>query len=309
MKRVDTLGCGGGNSCTHRRDRVGAGDDRRRRRRAVPAAERDQPARLPQEMVTQGVKPGQIQIYQSGYNAQNGDLVSSKVVAFGGAEARQALQRHEDRRGRPDRRVPRCPASQPNEFGEMCNREYQDAGGAEVQRDRTRRRTHAYGATVGMCIFVRSIARAIEAAGTEPDAQGPGGRDGGPRCDRHRRRVPRQLRARASTPHPTQLNQMTFHYPCPPDKIPFDGMCIIPEGDAFPIPTPADQLMATDDPTRGDQDPAALAAAVLAEEARAPGGAGRALGGHDPARRPAARRRRERRCRCARRCAPAARRW
>ena len=31
----------------HGRDRVGAGDDRRRRRRDVPAAERDQPARLP----------------------------------------------------------------------------------------------------------------------------------------------------------------------------------------------------------------------------------------------------------------------
>jgi hypothetical protein len=36
---------------------------------------------------------------------------------------------------------------------------------------------------------------------------------------------------------PNELNRLKWNYPCPPDKKPFDGMCILPEGESFPIPS------------------------------------------------------------------------
>ena len=41
------------------------------------------------EMVTQGFEPGDVQFFNSSLNSQNGDLVSSKVAAFGGEAAAQ----------------------------------------------------------------------------------------------------------------------------------------------------------------------------------------------------------------------------
>ena len=120
------------------------------------------------EMVTQGVKPGQIQFYQSGYNAQSGDLVSSKVVEFGGRRSRRALQRHGDRRARRDRRVPPARTSSRPSSARCATASTRRRAATKYSADRSRRRTRAYGATVGMCTFIRTIARAIEAAGPNP---------------------------------------------------------------------------------------------------------------------------------------------
>src|SRR4029453_11455722 len=80
------------------------------------------------EMVKQGVKPGQIQMYQSGYNAQSGDLVSSKVVTFGGPKA-GALYNGTVIVANGATGPFRKPGYKPSEYSEMCNREYQQAGG------------------------------------------------------------------------------------------------------------------------------------------------------------------------------------
>ena len=49
----------------------------------------------------------------------------------------------------------------------MCNREYQEAGGDSTPPT-TPETNSAYGATTGMCTFIRIIARAVEAAGPNP---------------------------------------------------------------------------------------------------------------------------------------------
>jgi hypothetical protein len=233
VKRVDTIGCGGGNSCT-----VGVIE-------SVRGMITDKvdvifpllnvislPGYLA-ELVTQGVKPGQIQFYQSGFNAQSGDLVSSKVVTFGGPKA-GALYNNTLIIANGATGAFRNPGFKPSEYGEMCNREYQAAGGPKYSAVDPATNS-AYGATVGMCTFIRTIARAVEAAGVNPTredlaaaVEGLGALAVG---DEPATFGPGKYTA------PTQLYEMKFHYPCPKDKFPFDGMCIITEGDAFPIPT------------------------------------------------------------------------
>ncbi len=165
-KVVSTIGCMGGNSCTTGlaesvQQMIADGVDVLFPLLNVISL----PAYL-QEMVTQGVKPGEIQMYNSGYNAQSGDLVSSKVIQFGGAKA-GALYNGTEIVASGQTGAFRIPGYKPSEFSEMCNREYQEAGGPKysaVDPDTN----SAYGATVGMCAFVRIMARALEAAGPNP---------------------------------------------------------------------------------------------------------------------------------------------
>ena len=71
----------------------------------------------------------------------------------------------------------------------MCNREYQEAGGPKYSAVDPETNS-AYGATVGMCTFIRIIARAVGGGRAEPDPRGSRGRDGGPRRPRRRRASP-----------------------------------------------------------------------------------------------------------------------
>src|SRR4029077_5069218 len=85
--RVDAIGCGGGNNCKDGvieavRGMIDDGVDV-----MFPLLNVISLPGYLSEMTTQGVKPGDIQFYNTDYNAQSGDLASSKVVAFGGAEA------------------------------------------------------------------------------------------------------------------------------------------------------------------------------------------------------------------------------
>jgi hypothetical protein len=232
VKRVDTIGCAGGNSCTAGviesvQGMIADGVDV-----LFPLLNVISLPGYLNEMVTQGVKPGQIQMYQSGYNAQSGDLVSSKVVTFGGAKA-GALYNGTVIVANGATGAFRLPGFEPDPYGAMCNREYQEAGGPKYSAVDPATNS-AYGATVGMCTFIRTIARAIEAAGPNPTrkdlaaaVEGLGALAVG--------EEPLSFGPGKYTA-PNQLYEMKFHYPCAKDKIPFDGMCIIPEGDAFPIP-------------------------------------------------------------------------
>ena len=186
------------------------------------------------ELVTQGVQPGQIQFYQSSYHAQNGDLLSSKVVLFND-EAAGEVYNGTVMVAPGATGSFRLPDFEPNEFAEMCNREYQEAGGDEYTA-KDPETNSAYGATTGMCTFIRVIARAVEAAGPNPTredlaaaVEGLGAIDTG-------LAIPGSFGPGKYTA-PNALNMMKFNYPCPPDMIPFEGnVCIIPEGDPFPIP-------------------------------------------------------------------------
>ena len=186
------------------------------------------------EMVTQGVKPGQIQFYNTDYNAQSGDLVSSKVVAFGGAEGRRAVQQSGDHQLRPRPERSACPASSPGSSARCAT---------ASTRPRVARSTpptdpetnSAYGATAGSCAFVRIIARAVDAAGPNPTrkdlaaaVENIGALDGGG--------VPGSFEPGKYTA-PNALYKLRWHYPCATDKLPFDGHVHPPRRrDAFPFP-------------------------------------------------------------------------
>jgi hypothetical protein len=115
------------------------------------------------EMVTQGFSPGDVQFYTSNFNTQSGDLVSSKVAAFGG-EAAGALYNGaivvdsaatSNFRSDPEWPVPA--------FNQLCIDTYAENGGEPFE----------YGGTVeGMlsvvCAEVRVMARAIYDAGDNP---------------------------------------------------------------------------------------------------------------------------------------------
>src|SRR5262249_33425399 len=118
------------------------------------------------EMATQGVKPGQIQFYNTDYNAQAGDLVSSKVVKIGGEKAGALYNNTAIISSGPTGNF-RLPNFQPAAIGESCRREYQ-ARAAAKSRAAARATNAAYGATTGTCAFIRIIARALDNAGTNP---------------------------------------------------------------------------------------------------------------------------------------------
>jgi hypothetical protein len=232
VKRVDTIGCAGGNSCTTGviesvQGMIADGVDV-----LFPLLNVISLPGYLNEMVTQGVKPGQIQFYQSGFNAQTADIVASKVVKFGGAKA-GALYNGTEMVAPGATGAFRIPGYAPSKYSEMCNREYQDAGGPKYSAVDPETNS-AYGATVGMCSFIRIIARAVEAAGPNPTRKdlaaavgGLGAIDVGGESASF---GPGKYTA------PNQLYQMKFHYPCAADKGPLDGTCIITEGDAFPLP-------------------------------------------------------------------------
>jgi hypothetical protein len=232
--RVDALGCGGGNACSTGviesvQGMVSDGVDV-----LFPMLNVINLPAYIGEMVTQGVQPGQVQFYQSSYNAQNGDLVSSKVVVFSG-DAAGKLYNGTKIVAPGATGAFRLPDFQPNEFSEMCNREYQAAGG-DTYTATDPETNSAYGATVGQCAFIRTIARAIEAAGPNPTredlaaaVEGLGAIDTGGE-------IPGSF-GPGKYAAPNSLSEMTFHYPCEPDMKPFDGMCILPDGEPFPIPS------------------------------------------------------------------------
>jgi hypothetical protein len=232
--RVDALGCGGGNVCQTGviesvQGMIADGVDV-----MFPLLNVITLPNYIGELVTQGAEPGQIQFYQSAYHAQNGDLVSSKVVVFNDAAAGE-LYNGTTIIAPGATGAFRLPDFEANEFAEMCNREYQAAGGDEYTATDPETNS-AYGATTGMCTFVRIIARAVEAAGPNPTredlasaVEGLGAIDFG-------LATPGSFGPGKYTA-PNALNIMKFHYPCPPDKLPFEGdICIIPEGDAFALP-------------------------------------------------------------------------
>jgi hypothetical protein len=186
------------------------------------------------ELITQGAKPGDIQFYNSGFNAQSGDLVASKVIAFGGKDAGELYNKTEvvapGQTG-----TFREPGFKPSDYSEMCNRTYQEAGGEKYSASDPENNS-AYGATTGTCTFIRIIARALDAAGPNPTreqlaaaVENLGGLDLGGIAGSF---APGKYTA------PDQIGKSVFNYPCPPDKKPFEqNMCFLPEGDLQPIPT------------------------------------------------------------------------
>jgi hypothetical protein len=231
--RVDAIGCNGGNSCTQGLIESARGMIADGVNVMFPLLNVISLPGYLSELATQGVKPGQIQFYNTDYNAQSGDLVSSKVVKFGGAKA-GALYNNAVIISSGQTGAFRLPDFKPGSFGEMCNREYQAAGGPKYTAADPATNS-AYGATAGTCAFIRIIARALDNAGPNPSradlasaVENLGALDGAG--------VPPSFEPGKYTA-PNSLYKLRWHYPCAPKNLPYDGICILPEGGAFPFPS------------------------------------------------------------------------
>ncbi len=186
------------------------------------------------EMVTQGYQPGEVQFYNSDFNSHAGDLVSSKVVSFGGEAAGLlydgALIIDDANTGGI-----REPEQVDLPFADMCHATYQ-AGGGEVF-DPLDVSGSGYGMTVGVCSSLRIALRAIYDAGENPtraevyDAmQNLGPVDLGDM-------LPGSL-APGKASMPDVIHKMQFRYPCPIEGFGFgdENTCIVNlEGEEYSL--------------------------------------------------------------------------
>ncbi len=228
VARVDTIGCGGSNSCTDGvaqsvQGMIADGVDVLFPNLNVISL----PPYLA-EMANQGVEPGDITMYQSGFLAQSGDLVSGKVVEFGDDVAGELYNGTTVIASAPTGEF-RLPDYEPSEFSVMCNREYAENGNPDEEYRAEDEATNTkFGAVLGMCSSLRVLARALEDAGPNPSRddlaramEGLGAIDPEPNSF-----GPGKYTA------PNTLYSMTFHFPCPYETENVSRSCIVVDGDA-----------------------------------------------------------------------------
>jgi hypothetical protein len=233
VKRVDTIGCDGGVQCVNGvipsvqgmiRDGVDV---------LFPALNILSLPGYLSEMVTQGVQPGDITFYNSDYAAQSADIVSGKVVEFGG-DAAGKLYNGTTIISAGTTGAFRLPGYQPSEFSEMCNREYTENGnpvGGKAYSATDEATVTRYASMIGMCSMLRFIARAIDAAGPNPSRadlakamEGLGAIDQG--GENFGSFGPGKYTA------PNFLYTNKFNYPCPYPTTLKSKACVVVEGEA-----------------------------------------------------------------------------
>ena len=235
----DVIGCGGGTACTE-----GVVESVQRMRAAgvdvffnvlnVISA----PGYL-LEMASQGFEPGDVQFYASDFNAQAGELVSSKMVAFGGDTAGNLYNGAliiDD----ADTGAYRLEGYQPRPFNEMCNDTYganNPSGANHENADRlSGSGSSAYGMVATVCNIMRTAMRAIYAAGDNPTRAdiyaalanlGP--------IDSNEM-LPFTIRP-GKTQAPDAIHTMRFEYPCTkPAPFGVENICITPIDEYRPAP-------------------------------------------------------------------------
>ena len=121
------------------------------------------------EMVTQGFEPGDVQFYNSEFEGQSSDLVSSKVAAFGG-EAAAALYDGTVIVDSAATGVFRTEGADITPFNQLCLDLYADRTGIAYDWYEREESTPA-GMTINVCSVVRMAARAIYDAGANPSRE------------------------------------------------------------------------------------------------------------------------------------------
>ena len=162
----DVIGCGGGTTCadgiqesvTNLKD---AGVDV-----VFPTLSVTSLPGYVGEMVTQGFAPGDVQFYNSNFASQAGDLVSSKVAAFGGEAAAELY----DGTVIVDAAATgnfRLEDAQVPAFNQLCLDTYAERTGIEYDWFQEDGNTPA-GMVTNVCSLMRMAARAIYDAGDNP---------------------------------------------------------------------------------------------------------------------------------------------
>ena len=194
------------------------------------------------EMLNQGFEPGDVQFYASDFNSQAAEIVSSKVVAFGG-EAAGALYHGARIMDSRDVGAYRLEDYEPRAFNEMCNDTYgaNSGSGANHESEDRHDGNSRYGMTVTVCEVLRIALRAIYDAGDNPTRAdiyetlanlGP--------VDANEM-IPGSI-APGKTQAPDVLHNLVWEFPCTkPYPLPIPGVeggtCIYPLDEYRPIPS------------------------------------------------------------------------
>ncbi len=182
------------------------------------------------ELLAQGATPGSIQFYASDVNSQAGELVSSKILTFGG-EAAGELYNGAVIVDDADTGGYRIDGFDELPFEAMCHDTYdQYSAGGNSHTPESQAETGAWGMTLTVCAEVRLVARAIYDAGDNPTRDeiyaalanlGPIDVNG---------MLPATL-VPGKTSAPDAVHTLVFEYPCPRDFPYAEGMCITPTDD------------------------------------------------------------------------------
>ena len=194
------------------------------------------------EMLNQGFEPGDVQFYASDFNSQAAEIVSSKVVAFGG-EAAGALYNGARIMDSRDVGAYRLEGYEPRAFNEMCNDLYgaHSPSGANHESEDRHDGNSRYGMTVTVCEVLRLALRAIHDAGDNPTRAdiyeslanlGP--------VDTNEM-IPGSI-APDKTQIPNVLHNLVWEFPCTkPYPLPIQGIeggtCIYPLDEYRPLPS------------------------------------------------------------------------
>ena len=121
------------------------------------------------EMLNQGFQPGDVQFYASDFNSQAAEIVSSKIVQFGGAAAGNLYSgaRIMDAR---DVGAYRLEGYEPKAFNEMCADLYgaHSPSGANHESEDRHDGNSRYGMVASVCEITRIASRALYDAGDNP---------------------------------------------------------------------------------------------------------------------------------------------
>jgi Periplasmic binding protein len=185
------------------------------------------------ELVAQGVAPGSIQFYASDVNSQAGELVSSKILSFGG-EAAGALYNGALIVDDADTGGYRIDGFDELPFEAMCHdtyEQYSSAGASHTPESQAE--TGAWGMTLTVCAEMRMAARAIYDAGDNPTREdiyaalanlGPIDVNG---------MLPASV-SPGKTAAPDAVHTLVFEYPCERDFPYAENICITPTDDFRP---------------------------------------------------------------------------
>ena len=189
------------------------------------------------EMHNQGFKPGDVQFYASDFNSQAGELVASKIVAFG-TEAAGNLYNGALIVDDADTGAYRLEGYEPRAFNEMCTQTYGTNSPSGASHDTAERSTgsSAYGMVATVCNIMRTALRAIYDAGDNPT-----------RTDIHEalaslgpidsnEMLPFSIRP-GKTQAPDAIHTLRFEYPCTkPNPFGAENICIYPIDEYRPAP-------------------------------------------------------------------------
>jgi len=189
------------------------------------------------EMVTQGFKPGDVQFYNTSFQAQDSELVASHIADNGSKEAAALYDGATIISGGLEGDW-RLPGYQPDKFNQMCNDAYiaNSKVVTEPYDPTIDDSNRIYSVVAGHCAMVRLLARGIEAAGPNPTRAAIAKAIGRIGALETGAGTPATLKPGKPTA-PDAIARLKFRFPCPKPVTNDANVCMVPTPpDFLPIP-------------------------------------------------------------------------